>query len=210
VRRASIIARARVERELERRHAAWLILVGDDVVAESLDPTIVPSPEEVLRHGEPSGRVAYLFEAPLVEEVLASKSHWSILSGHDRYPTVPLGIQGDPDPRAIVADLDTGSHATFMDAGLVRTPVVTWFVGQHLGRRFLWSPAAVELEITPVDGRTRRRSVAVRRVEDWQASPFVRINPARTMLVGRDVLRAFGLTILLGASRAESEVSEAR
>ena len=73
VKRAALIARARVERELERRRAAWLIIVGDDIVAASPDPTALPSPEEVLRHGEPSGHVAYLFEAPLVEEVLASR-----------------------------------------------------------------------------------------------------------------------------------------
>jgi hypothetical protein len=47
-------------------------------------------------------------------------------------------------------------------------------------------------------------------VQGWRGSPFVRINPARTMLVGRDLLRAFGLTILLASSRAESEVTEAQ
>ena len=67
VKRASMIARARVEREFERRRAAWLIVVGDDVVAASPDPTLLPSPDEVLRYGEPRGRVAYLIEAPLVE-----------------------------------------------------------------------------------------------------------------------------------------------
>ena len=72
VERASILARARVEREFERRRVAWLILVGGDVVAASSDVTTLPSPEEVLRYGEPTGRVAYLFEAPLIEEVLAA------------------------------------------------------------------------------------------------------------------------------------------
>src|SRR5712691_823903 len=189
VKRASIIARARVERELERRRAAWLIVVGDDIVAASPDPTILPSPEDVLRHGEPSGLVPYLFEAPLVEELLAWKSPWSLLQCPDRYPTLPLAIEGLPGPRAIVADLDTGSPATFVDAGLVAAPVMTWFIGHHLGGRFLWSPARGDLQITPADGQARRGSLAVRRVEGWQASPFVRINQARTMLVGLDLLR---------------------
>ena len=72
VERASILARTRVEREFERRRVAWLILVGGDVVASSSDVTTLPSPEEVLRYGEPTGRVAYLFEAPLTEELLAA------------------------------------------------------------------------------------------------------------------------------------------
>lgn len=210
VKRASTIARARVEREFERRGAAWLIVVGDDVVATSPDPTILPSPEEVLLHGEQSGRVAYLFEAPLVEELPAWKSPWSVVRGADRYPTLPLAIESLTGPRAIAADLDTGSPATFVDAGLVAAPVMTWFIGHHLGSRFLWSPARVALEITPADGQARRGSLAVRRVEGWRTSPFIRINQARTMLVGRDLLRAFGLTILLVASRSESEVSDAQ
>ena len=210
VERASIIARARVERELERRRAAWLIIVGDVVVAASPDPTVLPSPEEVLRHGEPTGQVAYLFETPLIEELLAWRSPWSLLQGPDRYPTLPLAIEGLPGPRAVVADLDTGSPATFVDAGLVAAPVTTWFIGHHLGSRFLWSPARVGLEITPADGQTRRGSLEVRRVQGWRASPFVRINQARTMLVGRDVLRAFGLTVMLATSRAESEISDAQ
>lgn len=94
VERASILARARVERELERRGAAWLIVVGDDVVAASPDPTALPSPRDVLAYGEPSGRVAYLFEAPVVEEVLAWRSSWSALQDPDRYPTLPLVIEG--------------------------------------------------------------------------------------------------------------------
>jgi hypothetical protein len=208
VERASIIARTRVERELERRRAAWLVVVGDDVVAASPDPTALPSPEEVLRYGEPSGRVAYLFEAPLIEEVMAWRSPWSLLRAGDRYPTLPLSIEGLPVPRAVVADLDTGSPATFVDAGLVVTRAITWFTGQHLGSRFLWSPVHLDLQIMPADGQARRRSLAVRRVRAWSASPFVRINPSRAMLVGRDVLRAFGLTVLLAASRAESEVTE--
>ena len=61
VERASILARTRVEREFERRRVAWLIVVGGDVVAASSDLTTLPSPEEVLRYGEPTGRVAYLF-----------------------------------------------------------------------------------------------------------------------------------------------------
>ena len=113
-----------------------------------------------------------------------------------------------PQPRAIVADLDTGSPATFVDAGLVVVPAMTWFTGHHLGSRFLWSPTRIDLQVTPASGQARRGSLAVRRVRGWRTSPFVRINPSRTMLVGRDLLRAFGLTILLAASRSESEITD--
>jgi hypothetical protein len=51
--------------------------------------------------------------------------------------------------------------------------------------------------------------MAVRLVRDWKASPFVRINPQRTALVGRDLLRAFSLSLVLRSSEAETEVSTA-
>jgi hypothetical protein len=44
VERASIIARARVDRELERRGAAWLILIGDEIVRSSPGVSDLPSP----------------------------------------------------------------------------------------------------------------------------------------------------------------------
>jgi hypothetical protein len=81
IRRAAVIAGDRVERELRERHAAWLVLVGDEVVAASSDPAAIPSPEEVLRMGEGRGLVAYLYEAPLIEELAPSVSAWSLLQG---------------------------------------------------------------------------------------------------------------------------------
>ena len=85
IRRASTIARDRVKRELRARGAAWLVLVGDEIAVASADPWAIPSPEEVLRLGEPRGLVAFLFEAPLVEEV-PSTAPWSPLRGGDHYP----------------------------------------------------------------------------------------------------------------------------
>lgn len=58
-------------------------------------------------------------------------------------------------------------------------------------------------------GENVRRPMAVRLVRDWKASPFVRINPQRTALVGRDLLRAFSLSLVLRSSEAETEISTA-
>jgi|HubBroStandDraft_4_1064222.scaffolds.fasta_scaffold633149_1 hypothetical protein len=120
VRRAATIARDRVKRELRARRAAWLVIVGDDVALASTEPWAIPSPEEVLRLGEPRGLVAYLFEAPLIEEVPPSTSRWSPLGGGDHYPTVPIVLNpAGPRPVPLVADLDTGSYVTLFDADLV-------------------------------------------------------------------------------------------
>jgi hypothetical protein len=75
VERAGIIARDRIERELRERKAAWLIVVGDEVVVSSPDWCAVPSMEEVLSYGAPSGLVAFLFEAAIIEET--SGHYWT-------------------------------------------------------------------------------------------------------------------------------------
>lgn len=210
VRRATAIAWDRVEHELAARGAAWLVLVGDDIVAESHDPGSVPPPDVVLEMGRARGRVAYLFTADLVEE-LEPVSSWTELHGADRYPTLPVALaDGASEPIGIVADLDTGAHVTLIDHDVVRAQTSLWASGRHLGRPFFWSPARVELGLRTTSGSTISRSLAVWQVRDWPKSPFVRINPKRRMLVGRDLLRAFGLTLVLRAPEGETEIANSR
>jgi hypothetical protein len=102
VRRAGAIARERVDEELQKRGATWIVLVGDQVVAESTVLGSCPSADEVLAMGERQDRVAFLFEAPLVEEV-PSSSRWAAIGQGDVYPTLPLAIEGE----ALDADLDS-------------------------------------------------------------------------------------------------------
>lgn len=207
VRRAATIAGDRVRRELKMRGAAWLVLVGEEIAAASADPWAIPSPEEVLRLGEPRGLVAYLFEAPLIEEVAPSTSPWSPLRGGDLYPTVAVVLDPDgPLAALIIADLDTGSYVTFLDAELVNETAPTWFTGEHLGEAFFWTIASVEVELGRTAGAPLRRRMPVRVVRDWKGSPFTRINPGRRALVGRDFLRALGLSLVLRAPEAETEV----
>jgi hypothetical protein len=204
VRRAATIAQDRVDRELAQRGATWLVLVGDHIVASSNETGAVPSPEEVLAFGEPRDLVAYLFEAPLIEEV-PPVSAWSPIGGHDQYPTLSLSVSGANGPRTIVADLDTGSHATLLDAELTGISAATWFSGKHLGQPFLWAPIRADIAVATADA-VLTRSVAVRQVRAWASSPFLRINPKRVALVGRDLMRAFGLEVVLRTREGESEI----
>ncbi|MBI2892034.1 MAG: hypothetical protein HYY06_00670 [Deltaproteobacteria bacterium] len=205
VRRAAIIARDRVDRELRSRGAAWVVVAGDDVVASSPDPETVPAPEDVLRLGEPLGLVAYLFEAPLIEEVGPGVAAWARLTGADRYPTITLVVH-DEQVRTVVADLDTGAHATLIDDRLASAPTATWFAGRHLGDQFLWAPILLDIEVPTTGGAPIRKAMAVRQVRDWALSPFVRINGARRALAGRDLLRAMGLRVELRSADSETRV----
>jgi hypothetical protein len=200
VKRAGIIARERVEEELRARSAAWIVLVGDRVVASSSELGSCPSPEDVLAMGEPHDRVAFFYEAPLVEEI-PSTSPWAKLDGRDAYPTVPLAANGV----VLEADLDTGSHATFLDGGTLAVEAATWFEGRHLGQTFHWAPGRARLVVSAAGARIER-DLPVRFVSEWDASPFVRINAARKALVGRDFLRAFRLRLRLWADELTTSI----
>jgi hypothetical protein len=207
VRRADRIARDRVDHELEASGASWLVLVGDTIVRKAADPLAIPSAEEVLKLGEPKGLVAFLFEAARIEEVPGSSAPWAVLDGQDRCPTIPLCIgAGSPLSVNVVGDLDTGSHATLIDADLVPEASITWFSGKHLGHAFYWSPDRIEVEIATASGQRVRKPFPVRVVRDWATSPFVRVNPKRKVLVGRDFLRAFALSVVLRTGDAETDI----
>lgn len=116
--RASLVARAasiraeRIERELRERGASWIVMVGDDVVAASPSTADVPLPDTVLSMGAGRNLVAYLFEAPMIEE-LTHTTPWTPLSAQDRYPTLALSLCRSPGARQdLIGDLDTGSHAS--------------------------------------------------------------------------------------------------
>jgi hypothetical protein len=129
------------------------------------------------------------------------------LDGADRYPTVPLCVgAGSAGTQNIVGDLDTGSHATLIDADLAPEPGATWFSGRHLGHAFYWSPGRVDVEISTGPEQYVRKSLPIRLVRNWASSPFVRVNPTRKALAGRDFLRAFSLSLVLRAREAETEI----
>jgi hypothetical protein len=206
VRRAARLARTRVERELEARGASWIVLVGDRVALTSVECPGVPTVDQVLDLGRGPNLVPYLFEAPLIEELAACSLWAQVGTGipNDRYPTLPVRL-GD---RVLVADLDTGAHGTLADAVLRDTtgePDV-WFAGRHLGRDFEWSPGLARFEVALADGSVRSTELAMRWVRDWARSPFTRLNARRTVLVGRDALRALGLELVLRAASAETEI----
>lgn len=208
--RAELIARAgrrrrqRIEQAMSDTRATWVVLLGDDVVLTSRDRESIPTPEEIIALGRARNLVPFLFEAALVEE-LPFRSSWAptdIGVRGDTYPTLPLKV-GTQD---LVADLDTGAHGTFLDHQLAedRDASHVWFEGMHLGASFRWRPGRVAVEVGLEGGELRCVLLPVRWVRDWSHSPFVRVNPTRTALAGRDLLRAIGVTVVLRASIAES------
>jgi hypothetical protein len=108
----------------------------------------------------------------------------------------------------LVADLDTGSHGTLIDDRIAhdRDGSHVWFSGSHLSHSFRWRPGRVSVEVGLEGGERRTVDLPVRWVADWASSPFVRINPARRALAGRDLLRAVGATVVLRPSDAETRL----
>ena len=200
MRRAGIIARDRVDEELRRRGAAWIVLVGDHVVADSREIGPCPSTDEVLAMGAGEDRVAFLFESPLIEEI-PSTSQWAPIARNDAYPTIPVTIGGE----SIVADLDTGSHATFIDGKHLRHEVTTWFEGRHLGQAFHWAPGRAEFAVSAGESRLQRQPRPASFILGTNRLSCVSMQ-SEELLVGRDFMRAFGLRLRLSTPESSTSI----
>lgn len=205
--------------QLEARQAAWILVIGGQVVKSSQRLDDYPTPERLMKLGTEHDRIPFVFtRPPLFEEI-----PWSALPGDDFYPTLALTIgagdwedaQMPAQGHYLNADFDTGSPYLFLSwdwllsLGLVTaTPVdfpQTW---HHLGRQYVYYTRLLRVGVADESGTIRSLPVACECVEDWQESPLCEVNSTRQALAGRNLLLGFPLTLKLdGAIRRTQIIS---
>ncbi len=208
--RAHDLAKERIAEEFQKRGAVWIVLLGDEVVASSNDLWAMPSSDEVLRYGKEKDIVPYLFSEVLIEESGPSTADWAETRyPGDRYPTIPICIRRpDNTEMFIQADLDTGAAQTFIDSSVTGIPEpIVWSPAKHLGEGCELEFAELTVLVTTGQGTTLEKKFKMLRVRAWDKSPFIKINTRRRMLVGRDLLRFFGLEVVLRSAKAQTEIA---
>lgn len=215
-RRAHALREDLLEREFRGRGAGWIVMAGDDIVASGADVETCPDDQSLEAIGRRTGRVPFLFTRILVEEAVG-RVPWASLGRGDAYPTLsayfgPPGV-GDElfEGAATLADLDTGSPVVFVpweattNAGWLPASMV-WRKDRHLGQDYEWRPCRIAVGVADAAGRRRRGEMTVIAVRSWERGPFIRVNRNRRALVGRNLLVALGLRVLLLADSRETEV----
>lgn len=208
-----------LKRQLELHRAAWIMVIGGQVVESSPRLDDYPTPERLMKLGKERDLVPFVFSHPPLFEELS----WSALPGNDFYPTLALTIgAGDwehdqllAQGRDLIADFDTGSPYLFLNwdwllsAGLVEaTPVDFPQAWHHLGRQYVYYTRSLRVGIADEGGTTHSLEVACECVESWDQSPLCEVNPARLALAGRNLLLGFPLTVELNGAERRTVVTQ--
>jgi hypothetical protein len=84
---------------------------------------------------------------------------------------------------------------------------MVWRKDRHLGMDYEWRPCRAVVGVVDAAGGRRRAEMTVIAVRNWAGGPFVRVNANRRALVGRNLLMALGLRVLLLADSRETDVT---
>ncbi len=201
------VLRSWTSEELQQRDARWLLVVGGHVIEASQDTSAFPSLETQHQLSLEHNRIAWA----LIGDALIEETGWSALAGGDHYPTIPVQV-GESD--YVHADLDTGAAHAYVDETLLASHLRPRVIptrpikAVHLGAAYAFVPVSVPMTMVTEDGSSHKATVMVCSVQSWATSPFVRINRDRRILVGRDLLFRFGVTLEIDAKRRVTRVQQ--
>jgi CheY-like chemotaxis protein len=191
--------------ELQRRGYVWGVVCGQGLVKGSPDIFDFPGEKELDEIGNSQNLLPFAYSNPLPVESIGSRAEWAgTRYENDHFPRVSIRIDD-----LHIEDFDTGAIQTHVSDDLVRPGLFErtgWTIQEHLGREFQWKTKRIVLTLLGHDGSVRQAEVPVRVVKKWENSPFVHVNPERKILVGRDILRAFKVEIVLNSLDRSTEV----
>jgi CheY-like chemotaxis protein len=186
--------------ELKGRGYMWGVFCGNTLVEGSADLFDFPSEERLMEIGKAHNLVPFAYSLPTAIESV----QWSpTIYSQDRFPRLAVKLQ-----KLHYDDFDTGAAQTYVSSDLVRlSPLDALRKGHHLGRPFWATTKRINLVLVAHDGSERTAPLAVVVVNDWANTSFVDVNSTREVLIGRDVLRAFEVEIVLNSKTGHSKVT---
>jgi len=208
-RRVSLEHKDWIDENLQNRKAQWMIVCGGKIVKFSKDPDEYPAKAELQELGKKHNRIPFVFfELPVVEEY-----DWQKIHDNDYYPTLKICTPSHDNSNECVVDFDTGSNRTIFDlSGLKKKTIVSIdhfdfpMFAKHLDKEFRYYQIRINLEIVDQKGINKARELTCFAVDDWRNSPFVKVNPDRIGLAGRDILRKFSLIVALDSLNKKTKV----
>jgi len=193
--------------------AGWLMVIDGQVVLHGPTLDNFPADEELLNLCHCTGKLPLLFIDDGLLAIEETTSWSSTIYPGDAYPTLSLGFRGNSSAVETSADLDTGAIELYADLDWLRgqgivhlTPADQPRASQHLGTTYSYFTKSVTVVMSSTDGAQQHIRRGVICVQDWTRSPFVRINPARQVLLGRHLCFLFQPTRTLNFSQRTTKV----
>ncbi|MFH1108066.1 MAG: hypothetical protein V1790_02560 [Planctomycetota bacterium] len=196
-----------IQQTFQQTGAAWFMVVDGEVVGSSTDIDEYPQEAAVLQICQRRGKFPFIFTDDrrlLVEE---NSSPWSRTENPgDTYPTVKIAIRSDDSALSWTADFDTGAGIDFFDLGRLESCALIEILstdvpqrGRHLDMEYWYFWKLLLIGLVPAAGPARYppSPVNVRCVLKWDESPWVKINPDRSALMGRRLFHMLQPAVIL-------------
>jgi hypothetical protein len=192
--------------------AAWLMVVNGEIIASGDTLKTYPQREQISEILSRYGKQPFIF---INDFLLAIEESWhSTVYKNDFYPTVSIVLQTDSGSLEIDADFDTGATSSFADYDLLKShhvvePYENEYVeiSRYLSETFGCVSRLVNIEVKLLSGEVLRQTLPIHCVEKWSKSPFVRINPRRTALAGRDIFLELQPSITLDFANRRTTIA---
>ncbi len=185
-------------KQFQKLKVAWLMVIDGRVTASGATLESYPKPEQILDVCQRTGKFPFLF---VNEDHLCIEENGSwpkTIIPDDYYPTARIKLRSNNGAIELIGDFDTGASSTFVDYDwLVKHNLVQLQAQEdaesshHLNQAYEYLPRSFVVEIASKSGEIRSHEMTISCVADWQKSPFTKINPGRTALLGRDIFLSF-------------------
>jgi len=212
-RRLKELNRKWLQEKFSSLNAVWLMVMDGQILAWGKTTKNYPKPAQIMELCQKTGKYPFIFindDAMAIEE---SFSGWNQIKAHDFYPTVPVTLNSDSGSAKLIADFDTGSAFSFVNYDFLLTHKVVQHEFKeyvensvHLGQPYECILKTVTATMTTISGEAVSLKADVYCVENWPKRPFVKINPKRIALVGRNLLLELKLCTLLNFDRRQTEI----
>lgn len=203
-----------LEQKYNSLKALWVMVIDGEVYSWG-GRRDYPQAEKIDDIIKRTGKYPFVFtddKRLLIEE---SGSNWHKVDETDYYPTIPLALKSGYGSTDIIADFDTGSPYSFVNHELLlEKQVVQDSIKEsveraiHLGKLYEYSSKNVFVEFVTESGVVKSSVAPIYCVADWRDSPFVKINPFRVALIGRDLLFELKVNVLLEFENNRTKIIE--
>lgn len=206
-----------LQEKFEELGVAWLAVVDGKIIASGKTRKTKPLPPQTLEISQRTGKFPFIFANDKLMVIEEGVTAWQTTTQPgDYYPSFQLKIGSDA-AFEVIGDLDTGSTHTFFDydsliaQNIIRPEARDYLeIHHHLNRPFVYVDKLVRIELPAAPDETRFLETLICCVQDWQTSPFVKINPNRTALIGRDIMLELKPRVLLDFDKRQTEIVTAK
>jgi hypothetical protein len=194
--------------------AAWLVVVDGQIIASGKSLKNRPMQPQISEICRRTGKFPLVFindDFMLIEE---SASSWhATKEPGDFYPTIPITVSSGSHVVSLIGDLDTGAAQSFVDydyliARNIILPEIEddYETSRHLGEAYHCVAKFLHVELSSKSGVTYAFEAAINCVLDWHISPFIKINPNRHALIGRDIMLELKPKVLPDFEKRQTEI----